>query len=89
MSMMLPKDTSTQESSEDVSTFKEFEDDDRSDNGQSVPDNNEDEDDYDAMLTTGRQTKTLEKGKTGSKSKRGNIRKDPKAIITQDQNSCM
>jgi len=50
---------------------------------------NDDDDDYDAMLAGTRQTKTLEKGKVGSKSKRGGIKKDPKAIITQDQQSCM
>ena len=85
--MFLPKDTSSTEASEDSKTkmtsFKEFDDEDRSDNGGgTMSDLNESEDDYDAMLMGGR--KTLEKGKTGSKSKRGNIRKDPKAVITQD-----
>lgn len=37
-----------------------------------------DDDDYESMLD-GRQTKTLDKGKTSSKSKRGRPTKDPKA----------
>lgn len=36
-----------------------------------------------------RSSKTLEKGKNGSKSKRNRPIKDPKAIVTQDQQSCV
>ncbi len=46
----------------------------------------EEEDDYENMLgNSGKQTKTLEKGKNGSNSKRARPVKDPKAIVTADQ----
>ena len=94
--MMLPKEStssSTQDtSSQDekkVTTFQEFEDDDKSDSGTGGNMNNDDEDDYDAMLTGSSSTKTLQKGKNGSRSTRSSIKKNPKAVMTQDQQSCM
>lgn len=63
-----------------MTTFKEFEDDDKSDNGGNQ--NNDDDDDYDSMLSG--SSKTLQKGKVGSKSNRASIKKNPKAVMTQD-----
>lgn len=65
-----------------MTTFKEFEDDDKSDNGGNQ--NNDDDDDYDLMLSGSSSTKTLQKGKVGSKSNRASIKKNPKAVMTQD-----
>ena len=83
------KENSSEDSlNTDSKKFAEFEDDDKSDNASALGASLEDdEDDYNNMLG-GRQTKTLDKGKVGSKSKRGKPTKDPKAIITADQKSC-
>ncbi len=79
-------DLSFQESK--TQAFKEFDEDDSRSSMEGSQ--REEEDDYENMLgNSGKQTKTLEKGKNGSNSKRARPVKDPKAIVTADQQSCV
>lgn len=90
-SMKIPTSQSTKDSdmsSQDnqAQVFNEFDDDERRSSLDSSQ--KDDEDDYENMLgNSARSSKTLEKGKNGSKSKRARPAKDPKAIVTQDQQS--